>query len=74
LNVNVAATLACAGSGLDQTRARVFADPTISRNNHQIFLSGRSGVPSPENPRTSALTEYSVIKAVRSLSSNVVFL
>lgn len=79
-NVNVAATLACAGIGLDRTVARIFADPTITRNLHEIYFSGKSGSftiqvcgnPSPDNPRTSALTAYSVIKTIRNLTSPVI--
>ncbi len=79
-NVNVAATLACAGIGLDHTIVRVYADPTIDRNIHQIKIRGKCGdinievcgQPSPENPRTSALTAYSVIKTVRNLTAAVV--
>ena len=78
-NVNVAATLACAGIGLDRTVARIFADPTITRNLHEIYFSGKSGSfsievcgnPSTDNPRTSALTAYSVIKTIRNLTSPV---
>jgi aspartate dehydrogenase len=76
-NVNVAATLAYAGIGLDRTIARIYADPTIARNVHQIRIRGNcgeinievAGTPSPDNPRTSALTPYSVIKIIRNLSS-----
>lgn len=79
-NVNVAATLACAGVGLDRTTVRIYADPTINRNYHEIHFSGRSGSfkieicgnPSPDNPRTSALTAYSVIKTIRNLTSPVI--
>ncbi len=80
-NVNVAATLACAGIGLDRTLARIYADPTSTRNLHHIRVRGECGSfefeicgqPSPDNPRTSALTAYSVIKTVRNLTSPVVF-
>jgi aspartate dehydrogenase len=79
-NVNVAATLACAGVGLDRTTVRIYADPTINRNFHEIRFSGRSGSfkievcgnPSPDNPHTSALTGYSVIKTIRNLTSPVI--
>lgn len=79
-NVNVAATLACAGVGLDRTTVRIYADPTINRNFHEIHFTGRSGSfkievcgnPSPDNPRTSALTGYSVIKTIRNLTSPVI--
>ncbi len=79
-NVNVAATLACAGIGLDRTTVRVYADPTITRNVHEIHFSGKSGSfkievsgnPSADNPHTSALTAYSVIKTVRNLTSPVI--
>jgi aspartate dehydrogenase len=78
-NINVAATLACAGIGMDNTRARVYADPTISRNVHQIHVRSACvelqievcGKPSTDNPRSSALTAYSIIKTVRSLSSPI---
>lgn len=79
-NVNVAATLACAGIGLDRTLVRIIVDPTISRNMHEIHFSGKSGSfkievcgnPSADNPRTSALTAFSVIKAIRNLTSPVI--
>lgn len=79
-NVNVAATLACAGIGLDRTTVRIYADPTINRNLHEIHFSGKTGSfkievcgnPSAENPRTSALTGYSVIKTIRNLTSPVI--
>lgn len=79
-SVNVAATLACAGIGLDHTRALVYADPSVTRNVHQISIRGKcgeinievSGQPSPENPRTSTLTAYSVIKTVRNLTAPIV--
>jgi aspartate dehydrogenase len=79
-NVNVAATLAYAGIGLDRTTARIYADPTIARNVHQISIQGKcgeinievAGLPSPDNPRTSALTPYSIIKTIRNLTAHFI--
>jgi aspartate dehydrogenase len=78
-NVNIAAVLALAGIGMDRTRLKVVADPTLTLNTHTIRVSGRSGrftivlenVPSPDNPKTSWLACYSALAALRSLGSSV---
>jgi aspartate dehydrogenase len=79
-NVNVAAAISLAGAGLDQTIVRVIADPTVSRNTHEIVAKGSFGelrvllqnVPTEANPKTGRLTAMSVIKAIRNLSAPVV--
>ncbi|HLE97452.1 MAG TPA: aspartate dehydrogenase [Candidatus Thermoplasmatota archaeon] len=76
-NVNVAATLALAGLGLDRTRVRIVADPALKRNRHELLARGPSGEvrvmvdnePFPENPRTSWLAALSAIALVRRLVS-----
>lgn len=75
-NVNIAAVLSLGGIGLDRTRLKVVADPSLVANTHTITVSGRTGrftvvlenVPTPDNPKTSWLACYSAVAALRTLS------
>jgi aspartate dehydrogenase len=72
-NLNVAMTLALAGTGMDATKVRVVADPRARGNTHEIDIESEAGrarfvfenTPSALNPKTSALTALSVVHAVR---------
>jgi aspartate dehydrogenase len=72
-NLNVAMSLALAGSGMDATKVRVVADPRARGNTHEIDIDSEAGrarfvfenTPSTLNPKTSALTALSIVHAVR---------
>lgn len=69
-NANVAAAIALAGIGFEKTSVQLIADPTISKNSHEIRAVGDfgnmvfsiEGNTLPDNPHTSALAAMSVVK------------
>ena len=78
-NANVAATVALAGLGFDKTEVELCADPHTSRNTHEIEVCAKAGnfqielegIPSQENPKTSALTAFSVIRGLANLDAAI---
>jgi aspartate dehydrogenase len=76
-NLNVAATLAIAGCGFDDTRVKVIIDPALQGNSHTITVTSDHGrmeiclanAPSPANPKSSWIVGKSVVAAVQNYLS-----
>lgn len=71
-NANVAATVALAGLGFEDTQVQMIADPAAPGNIHEVTVTAEAleftirlqGHPLPENVKTSASTVYSVAREV----------
>ena len=80
MNANVAASVALAGIGFDDTKVELIADPGIDRNVHDILAKGDfgrcefciEGMALPGNPRSSAITAMSVVRAILDRDSAIV--
>ena len=72
-NLNVAATLALAGIGMERTRVEVVVDPQARGNQHTVRVNSPLGdmqiqlvnAPAPTNPKTSWLVAQSVLSTIR---------
>src|SRR5580693_7483100 len=79
-NANVAAAVALAGLGFENTEVELVADPEAPGNVHEIEAEGAAGKfaislqgrPSKTNPKTSMLTALSVARALINLDAAVV--
>ncbi|MEM7545762.1 MAG: aspartate dehydrogenase [Pseudomonadota bacterium] len=79
-NINVGAALSLAGAGPDRTEVAIWADPQIARNTHIVTVQSDSaeaamtitGLPSSDNPKTSASVANSVLATLRRLTSPLV--
>jgi aspartate dehydrogenase len=71
-NANVCAAVALAGVGFDATTVQLFADPQARGNEHQVEAEGSFGMlryhvignPLEENPKTSSLAAYSLLRCL----------
>lgn len=78
-NLNVAATLALAGVGMDNTRVVVVVDPEVNQNQHHILINSQYGemrlqlsnTPSPNNPKSSWVVAQSVASIVKKEFANL---
>ena len=79
-NANVAASVALAGIGFDETQVELIADPGLARNVHEITAAGDfgrlefriEGDSLPDNPRSSAITAMSVVREILKPASPIV--
>jgi aspartate dehydrogenase len=78
-NTNVAATVALAGCGFDRTAVELIADPAGGRNIHRLEIRSALADASfeieakalPSNPKTSAITAFSVLNFLRTGGSAI---
>ncbi|HVZ80853.1 MAG TPA: aspartate dehydrogenase domain-containing protein [bacterium] len=78
-NVNVAATTAMASGLPNKLRVTVIADPGVKTNQHEIQVEGSFGrmvlrtenVPSPANPKTSALAVQAALALLERITAPV---
>ena len=76
---NVAAAVALAGLGFEDTRARVVADPAVAANEVRVIARGACGTlelslanVASSDPRTSLIVAHSVVATLRRRSASVV--
>lgn len=77
-SVNVSAALSLAGVGFEQTKVKVYVDPGIDQNMHEINASGKFGeiklnifnTPS-HNPKTGWIVAMSMAKVLKNLSTSL---
>lgn len=71
-NANVCAAVALAGVGFDATTVQLYADPQARGNEHQVEAEGSFGIlryhvigkPLQENPKTSSLAAFSLLRCL----------
>jgi aspartate dehydrogenase len=77
-SANVAATLGLATIGLDKTQVTIVGGPEALQMQHTIKASGAAGTyefsirnRASDNPRTSAVTPYAVVRALTDTTSRI---
>jgi aspartate dehydrogenase len=75
-SANVAMAVAAAAGGTDKVEAVVFADPECTVTTHEISVQSSTGsywfricnLPSQDNPATSSLVPFAVLRALQDLA------
>lgn len=78
-NANVAAAVALAGLGFDETKVELVADAQVTKNIHEVTAEGEfgqfhfqiSGNALPDNPRSSALAAMSVLSKLDQITRSI---
>ena len=78
-NANVVATIAMAGIGFDRTQVTLRANPKATGNTHHLLARGNFGELDmttlgrsiPNNPKTSAITAFSIIRTLKNLTDSI---
>ena len=79
-NANLAATVALAGRGLDETQIVLVADPGLKENIGKIEATGTfgsltlecRGPQAADNPKTSAVTAFSIVHAIENQTRTLI--
>lgn len=76
-SINISAALSIAGIGFDRTIIKIYADPHVQYNTHEIHWRGEAGkvtvlfenTPVPENPKTTYQACLSVFPILQAMTS-----
>lgn len=76
-SINIAAALSIAGLGFDKTIIKIYADPYVEYNTHEIEWEGAAGkvtisfenTPVPTNPKTTYQACLSALSVLKGMSS-----
>jgi len=77
-SINIGAALSIAGIGFDRTIIRIYADPTVKYNTHEIHWEGSTGkvtvifenTPVPTNPKTTYQACLSTLFVLKNMTGS----